>query len=152
MKSLRFLTNILAREASSQHCSPSTAFSAVNPPRRIGVIDKDSNKISYPDTRQSNPSGENMKKLIAAMILTMPLIAVPAFADDAKPKAQKLGTCAHQAGDKKGDDREAFIKDCKQKKMDGRKVQNEKMKTCNASAASKTGDERKAFMKECLSK
>ncbi|TMH33581.1 MAG: phosphate starvation-inducible protein PsiF, partial [Betaproteobacteria bacterium] len=61
----------------------------------------------------------------------------------------KMATCNKEAGERKGDERKAFMKSCL---TDKKKAQNEKMKTCNADAAGKKGDERKAFMKECLSK
>jgi hypothetical protein len=60
----------------------------------------------------------------------------------------KMGDCNKQAGDKKGDERKAFMKTC----LSGKPMtQQDKMKKCNVDAAGKKGDERKAFMKECLS-
>ena len=62
----------------------------------------------------------------------------------------KMGLCNKEAGDKKGDERKAFMKSC----LSGTKMtQQDKMKKCNAdaSATAKKGDERKSFMKECLS-
>jgi hypothetical protein len=69
----------------------------------------------------------------------------------AAPTAQqnKMATCNKDAGDKKGDERKAFMKECLSAK---KTTQQDKMKTCNADAKGKKGDERKAFMKECLSK
>lgn len=72
----------------------------------------------------------------------------------------KMGTCNKEAGDKKGDERKAFMKECLSAKpaapaaSDKKTTQQEKMKTCNKDAGEKAlkGDERKAFMKECLSK
>jgi len=61
----------------------------------------------------------------------------------------KMGTCNKDAGEKKGDERKAFMKECLSAKATP--TQQEKMKTCNADAKGKKGDERKAFMKECLS-
>jgi hypothetical protein len=60
----------------------------------------------------------------------------------------KMGDCNKEAGDKKGDDRKAFMKTCLSNKP---MTQQEKMKKCNADATGKKGDDRKAFMKECLS-
>jgi hypothetical protein len=61
--------------------------------------------------------------------------------------------CNAQAGDKKGDERNAFMSNClkanpaaSEKPM----TQQEKMTACNAKATGKTGDERKAFMSNCL--
>ena len=62
----------------------------------------------------------------------------------------KMATCNKEAGDKKGDERKAFMKECLGAKADGRVAQQEKMKKCNADAKGKTGDERKKFMSECL--
>ena len=60
----------------------------------------------------------------------------------------KMGTCTKEAGDKKGDDRKAFMKTC----LSATKMsQQDKMKKCNVDATGKTGDTRKAYMKECLS-
>ena len=60
----------------------------------------------------------------------------------------KMTTCNADAGDKKGDERKAFMKDCLSAK---KPTQQDKMKSCNAEAKDKKGDERKAFMKACLS-
>jgi hypothetical protein len=60
----------------------------------------------------------------------------------------KMGDCNKEAGDKKGDDRKAFMKTCLSAKP---MTQQDKMKKCNTDATGKKGDERKAFMKECLS-
>ena len=60
----------------------------------------------------------------------------------------KMGDCNKEAGDKKGDERKAFMKTCLSAKP---VTQQDKMTKCNADAAGKKGDERKAFMKQCLS-
>ena len=62
----------------------------------------------------------------------------------------KMTECNKDAGDKKGDDRKAFMKTCLSAKAAS---QQEKMKSCNADPKAKAakGEERKAFMKECLS-
>ncbi len=95
-----------------------------------------------------------MKKLIAALIVALPFAAGSAVAADKAPTAQqsKMGACNKDAGDKKGDERKAFMKECLKKESDAKKAQQEKMKSCNKDATGKKGDERKAFMKECLSK
>ncbi len=59
-----------------------------------------------------------------------------------------MATCNKDAGEKKGDERKAFMKDCLSAKP---ATQQSKMTTCNKDAGEKKGDERKAFMKECLS-
>jgi len=96
-----------------------------------------------------------MKQLIA--LLAVAFAAASAHAADAekKPTAQqtKMATCNKEAGDKKGDERKAFMKEClSAKKGDAKTAQQEKMKACNKEATGKKGDERKAFMKECLAK
>lgn len=104
-----------------------------------------------------------MKLLITAVALAFAALSAPAFAAshaaaapmaDKKPTAQqgKMATCNKDAGEKKGDERKAFMKECLSAKADGRTAQQEKMKACNVSAADKKGDARKAHMKECLSK
>lgn len=70
-------------------------------------------------------------------------------ASGAKPTAQqsKMGECNKEAGDKKGDERKAFMKTCLSAK---KPTQQSKMATCNKDAGDKKGDERKKFMSECL--
>jgi len=63
-----------------------------------------------------------------------------------------MADCNKQAGDKKGDERKAFMKSCLSAKPAAAPMsQQDKMKACNAQATGKKGDERKAFMKSCLS-
>jgi len=61
----------------------------------------------------------------------------------------KMGNCNKDAGEKKGDERKAFMKTCLS--ADKPMTQQTKMKKCNVDATGKKGDERKTFMKECLS-
>ena len=74
--------------------------------------------------------------------------ATPAKAPTAQQS--KMATCNTEAGDKKGDERKAFMKTCLSA---NKETQQDKMKSCNADAKTKDlkGDERKAFMKGCLS-
>ena len=60
----------------------------------------------------------------------------------------KMGTCNKEAGDKKGDERKAFMKECLSAEP---MTQQDKMKKCNVDATDKKGDERKAFMKNASS-
>jgi hypothetical protein len=62
----------------------------------------------------------------------------------------KMTACNKEAGDKKGDERKAFMKEC----LSAKKVtpQQAKMKTCNAEAKDMKGDARKKFMSDCLKK
>lgn len=104
-----------------------------------------------------------MKYLITALSLCLAAIAPVAHAADATPaptaQQSKMKTCNADAGDKKGAERKAYMKDCLSAKhadaapaAASGTTQQQKMKTCNADATGKKGDERKAFMKECLSK
>ena len=97
-----------------------------------------------------------MKIAIASLALLFAAAAPAAFAADAPASApamnkqqSKMAQCNADAGDKKGDERKAFMKSCLGAK---KPTQQEKMKSCNKDAGTKKGDERKAFMKECLSK
>ncbi|MBC7993984.1 MAG: phosphate starvation-inducible protein PsiF [Rhizobacter sp.] len=98
-----------------------------------------------------------MKHLISVLAVALSSFAVSAHAVDAAsaPTKQqsKMTTCNADAGDKKGDERKAFMKTCLSNKPVSAKAaaQQEKMKTCNADAKDKKGDERKTFMKTCLS-
>jgi hypothetical protein len=105
-----------------------------------------------------------MKQLLTLLGLSLSMTFGSAFAADAAapaaPTAQqgKMATCNKEAGDKKGDDRKAFMKECLSAKPAApvaakKTTQQEKMKTCNKDAGDKKlkGDERKAFMKDCLS-
>jgi hypothetical protein len=63
-----------------------------------------------------------------------------------------MATCNKDAGDKNGDERKAFMKECLSAKDDAKATQQTKMKTCNVDAKGMKGDERKKFMSECLKK
>jgi hypothetical protein len=91
-----------------------------------------------------------MKHLMTVLALAAAALSTSAFAADAPMTKQqnKMGQCNTDAGDKKGDERKAFMKSCLSAK---KATQQDKMKTCNADAAGKKGDERKTFMKTCLS-
>jgi hypothetical protein len=69
-----------------------------------------------------------MNKLIAALMLALPLAATSAFAaDEAKPAQQnKMTSCNKDAGDKKGDERKAFMKECLKKDGDKKTAQQKK--------------------------
>ncbi|MBP8183952.1 MAG: phosphate starvation-inducible protein PsiF [Rhodoferax sp.] len=94
-----------------------------------------------------------MKKLFSLLALGLAMSFGAAHAADA-PTAQqsKMGTCNKEAGDKKGDERKAFMKECLSAKADAKATQQNKMKTCNVDAKGMKGDERKKFMSECLKK
>ena len=92
-----------------------------------------------------------MKHLMTVLALSVAALSTSAFAADAPMSKQqsKMGTCNTEAGEKKGDERKAFMKTCLSAKP---MTQQSKMKTCAADGKGKKGDEYKAFMKECLSK
>ncbi len=96
-----------------------------------------------------------LKSLIAAtaalVLCTSGAYAAEAASAPKKATAQqnRMGECNKEAGDKKGDERKAFMKQC----LSTKKVsQQDKMKACNKDAGDKAlkGDERKKFMSECL--
>jgi cytochrome c556 len=94
-----------------------------------------------------------IQSAIAAIVLGG-VLAAPAFAQTAAPNSQqnKMKACNAQAGDKKGDDRKAFMKQCLSSAGAAPAMtQQERMKACNVQAGDKKGDDRKAFMKQCLS-
>lgn len=103
-----------------------------------------------------------MKSLLSVLALGFALSAGMAQAADPAPAAaaptkqqNKMATCNADAGDKKGDERKSFMKECLSAKAapPAKVTQQDKMKTCNADAktSGKKGDERKEFMKACLS-
>ena len=75
----------------------------------------------------------------------------PAMQDAKAPTMQqgKMATCNKDAGDTKGAERKAMMKECLSAKKET--APQSRMKSCNVDAKGKTGDERKAFMKDCLS-
>jgi hypothetical protein len=92
-----------------------------------------------------------MKKLLTLITIGAALAFGAAHAEDkAKtPQQTKMAACNKEAGDKKGDERKAFMKTCLSAKPE---TQQSKMGTCNKEAGDKKGDERKKFMSECLKK
>ena len=91
-----------------------------------------------------------MTTTVAALALAGFALAAQAT-DEKKPTAQqeKMSACNKDAGDKKGDERKAFMQQCLS--AGATPSQQEKMKKCNEDAGDKKGDERKAFMQHCLS-
>jgi psiF repeat len=118
--------------------------------------------ITPPGTLQ----GKTMKHLMTVLALSLAALSTSAFATTHKEapdmakgasapmgkQQSKMGDCNKDAGEKKGDERKAFMKTCLSAKP--APTQQNKMKSCNADPKAKAtkGDERKAFMKECLSK
>jgi len=95
-----------------------------------------------------------MKGLLALAITSAFVFAAPVFAadppKDTNAQQERMKDCNARAGDKKGDERKAFMSACLSGKEPAKMTQQEKMKVCNTRAADKKGDERKAFMSECL--
>jgi hypothetical protein len=89
-----------------------------------------------------------IQSALAALLLGA-VLASPAFAQNSQQS--KMTACNKQAGDKKGDDRKAFMSSCLSSKPAAPMSQQDKMKACNVQATGKKGDDRKAFMSSCLS-
>lgn len=98
-----------------------------------------------------------MKKVILAAAIA---VFSASFAH-ATPQQEKMKACNTEAGEKKGEERKKFMKEClSAKKAEDKSAQaeskmtpqQEKMKACNKDAAAKSlkGDERKKFMSDCL--
>ena len=92
---------------------------------------------------------------LAMMFLMASAYSAAPAADDKKltPQQEKMKSCNAEAGDKKGDERKAFMSSClKAGAPAAPMTQQDKMKKCNADASAKSlkGDERKGFMSECL--
>ena len=90
--------------------------------------------------------------MAVAVALAAGTFSAASGADEKKanPQQERMKTCNTEAGDKKGDERKAFMSNCL--KAGAPLTQQEKMKKCNADASAKSlkGDERKTFMSECL--
>ena len=93
-----------------------------------------------------------MKKVILS-------VAVSVFAASLAPAAlageqqNKMKECNASAGELKGDERKAHMKECLSAKPANKgSTQQEKMKSCNKEAGEKAlkGDDRKKFMSGCL--
>ena len=97
-------------------------------------------------------------RTVLAMAVAVSLVAgtlsVASGADEKKtnPQQERMKACNAQAGDKKGDERKAFMSTCLKGGEAMPMTQQEKMKKCNADASAKAlkGDDRKAFMSTCL--
>jgi psiF repeat len=92
-----------------------------------------------------------MTKLLSLLAIGIALSFGSAQAQDKAqtPQQTKMAACNKDAGDKKGDERKAFMKTCLSAKKE---TQQSKMTSCNKEAGDKKGDERKKFMSECLKK
>ena len=109
-----------------------------------------------------------MIKLIAALMLALPLAAGTAFAQDKKdaPKAEakkeekkemtaqqkKMGDCASQAKGLKGDEYKQKRDACLKGEKDEKAAKKTKLAECSAQAKGLKGDEYKKKRAECMSK
>jgi len=102
-----------------------------------------------------------VKALIALAAAAAIGCAVPAFAADTsatgtKPPASsnsqqdKMKACNDQAGDKKGDERKAFMKTCLSAKPAPPPKAESKMAMCNKQTAGMKADERAKAQSECM--
>jgi hypothetical protein len=95
--------------------------------------------------------GINMNKLIAVLALGLSLSLGAAHAADDKaatPQQNKMGTCNKEAGDKKGDERKAFMKSC----LSAKPAAAAASPACEKSAADKklAGAAKGSHMKKCM--
>lgn len=104
--------------------------------------------------------------IIPSVFASCAFAAEPAPASPAVPKTnqlEKMAACNKQAAGKKGDLRQAYMKQCLSASASAdtsdskapsaaQQAQRDKMKSCNTDAQSMNSDERKKFMKTCLSK
>jgi psiF repeat-containing protein len=92
--------------------------------------------------------------MVVAISLAAGTLLMAAAADEnkANPQQERMKACNSQAGDKKGDERKAFMSSCLKGGAAMPMTQQEKMKKCNADASAKAlkREERKGFMSECL--
>jgi psiF repeat-containing protein len=92
--------------------------------------------------------------VVVAMSLAAGTLSVASAADEKKanPQQERMKACNAEAGDKKGDERKAFMSQCLKGGAATPMTQQEKMKKCNVDANAKAlkGDDRKAFMSTCL--
>ena len=79
------------------------------------------------------------------MIGACAAMAAPSYAANVQQERMKM--CNTKAGDKKGDERKAFMKDCLSAE---KKAYDSKMGACNTKSKGMKGDERKKFMSECM--
>jgi hypothetical protein len=66
------------------------------------------------------------------------------------PQQEKMKACNDQAGDKKGDDRKAFMKTCLSNKPMAAAKPESKMAMCNKKTAGMAKDERAKAQSECM--
>ena len=101
-------------------------------------------------------------KIASRVVLSLFLsvLGLAPLSGEAADQQNKMKVCNEQAnakglGEGKGEERQAFMKECLSAKpgKGGKTAQQKKMKACNKEAGEKklAGDERKKFMSSCLS-
>lgn len=99
-----------------------------------------------------------MKSLLVLIVAGGLVAAAPAFGADTKaadanaanPQQEKMKACNEQAGDKKGDERKAFMKTCLSAKPPEPAKPESRMAMCNKKTAGLKGDERNKAQSECM--
>jgi hypothetical protein len=87
-----------------------------------------------------------MKRLLALMVAGMVVVAGPALAAE-NSQQDKMKACNTKAGDKKGDERKAFMSSCL--KAAPPKAES-KMAMCNKKTAGMEKDARAKAQSECM--
>ena len=90
---------------------------------------------------------------LMALIVAGALVASPAFGAETKPAAanpqqERMKACNDQAGDKKGEERKAFMKTCLSNKPAAKP--ESRMAMCNRKTAGLKGEERNKAQSECM--
>ena len=90
-----------------------------------------------------------MKKLFALTLLSLFASggAYAAANDATNPQQDKMKACNASAGDKKGDDRKAYMKTCLSAKPEKKES---KMAMCNKKTAGMNKDDRAKAQSECM--
>ena len=90
-----------------------------------------------------------MKTIIAAALLGLSLAATGARAAEPTAQQNKMADCKKEAGDKKGDERKAYMKTCLSAKAEPAKPES-KMAMCNKKTAGLAKEERAKAQSECM--
>ena len=94
-----------------------------------------------------------MKKVILSVAVSLFAASLAPTAFAAGAQQNKMKECNASAGELKGDERKAHMKECLSAKPTTKgSAQQEKMKACNKEAGEKAlkGGDRKTFMSGCL--
>ena len=94
-----------------------------------------------------------MNKFLTICAAAALMCAAPAFAADTKaanPQQEKMKACNDQAGDKKGDERKAFMKTCLSNQPAAAAKPESKMAMCNKKTAGLAKEERAKAQSECM--